>query len=277
MNKVKILLLVLVASSVFSCTRVDPGYTGVLMQNFGKTPEDYSIVTGRVWTIAPGTFLYQVPTTEKTGELKGQKILSSSSTAFQLEVYYIYNAIASRATDIVTNYRQYDNSDDDWFDNIEVNSLNRRVGSVCNELASSFDNSVLLFNQTRYKDTAKTLIRKVFEEYGFDLNDVTITLTANDALAQVVNDQVTSVERAKVLETKKREEALKRETELANAKADIEIQKLKAESRRIESLSLSNTNLQKIALEGWIKAGCPMPYSMGNGNPATFLIDATKK
>ena len=48
--------------SLTSCERVAPNYAGVLMENFGKDgKKDFTIVTGRVSTIAPGTELFQVP------------------------------------------------------------------------------------------------------------------------------------------------------------------------------------------------------------------------
>lgn len=45
--------------SLTSCERVAPNYAGVLMENFGKDgKKDFTIVTGRVSTIAPGTELF---------------------------------------------------------------------------------------------------------------------------------------------------------------------------------------------------------------------------
>lgn len=45
-----------------SCERVAPNYAGVLMENFGKNGKsDYTVVSGRVSTIAAGTELFQVP------------------------------------------------------------------------------------------------------------------------------------------------------------------------------------------------------------------------
>ena len=67
-------ILGVLAISIVSLTsyeRVAPNYAGVLMENFGKDgKKDFTIVTGRVSTIAPGTELFQVPLFDQRGEFE---------------------------------------------------------------------------------------------------------------------------------------------------------------------------------------------------------------
>jgi len=62
-----------------SCTRVAPNYAGVLMENYGKSGKsDYSIVSGRVSTIAPGTELFQTPLWEQRAEYETKSTLKDN-------------------------------------------------------------------------------------------------------------------------------------------------------------------------------------------------------
>ena len=53
----KILIATLLAVTTLSgCSRVEPNYAGVVMENFGKQgKEDFSLQKGMVITAAPGT------------------------------------------------------------------------------------------------------------------------------------------------------------------------------------------------------------------------------
>lgn len=58
----KILLALAVLMSVAACSRVEPNQAGVLMENYGRNGKtDFTVVSGLVWTVMPGTELYQVP------------------------------------------------------------------------------------------------------------------------------------------------------------------------------------------------------------------------
>ena len=66
----KHLTILALAVLLTACSRVEPNQAGVLMENYGRNGKaDFSIVTGRVWTIAPGTELYQVPLWEQRGKI----------------------------------------------------------------------------------------------------------------------------------------------------------------------------------------------------------------
>jgi hypothetical protein len=58
----KLLGLLMLVVVLASCSRVEPNYEGILMENYGRGGKsDFHIVSGKQWTIAPGTQLYQVP------------------------------------------------------------------------------------------------------------------------------------------------------------------------------------------------------------------------
>lgn len=71
-----IIFITMMAFIFSSCERVAPNYQGVLMQNFGKNGKsDFTLVKGRVSTVAPGTELFQVPLWEQRGDYGDRNLL----------------------------------------------------------------------------------------------------------------------------------------------------------------------------------------------------------
>lgn len=65
----KTIFTILVGLTIISCSRVEPNYEGVLMSNYGRNGKtDFTVVTGKQWTMSPGTELYQVPMFETSGD-----------------------------------------------------------------------------------------------------------------------------------------------------------------------------------------------------------------
>ena len=76
-----LLILTLDMVLMSSCERVAPNYAGVLMEDFGKNgKEDFSIVSGRVNVMAPGTELFQVPLFDQRGQFEEPSHLKTADT-----------------------------------------------------------------------------------------------------------------------------------------------------------------------------------------------------
>ena len=62
-----------------SCQRVAPNYAGVLMEIYGKSgKEDFSIVSGKVSVVEPGTELFQVTLIAQRREFSEPVMLKAS-------------------------------------------------------------------------------------------------------------------------------------------------------------------------------------------------------
>ena len=134
--KTKIVMLLLVAFAVImmSCERVAPNYAGVLMTNYGKDGKsDFSLQTGRVNVMSPGTELFQVPLFDQRGEFKNQVILKSSdNTEFTARPSYSYKVIRDRAVDVVFDNKHI-GSDGDFMESLEDNIIEPRIYDLIKE------------------------------------------------------------------------------------------------------------------------------------------------
>lgn len=76
---IKLILSLVVVALFVSCERVAPNYAGVLMENYGKNgKEDFSIVSGKVNIMEPGTELFQVPLFDQRGEFVKPVVLKAA-------------------------------------------------------------------------------------------------------------------------------------------------------------------------------------------------------
>ena len=98
-------VLLLTIMTLSSCQRVAPNYAGVLMENYGKSGKsDYSIVSGRVSTIAPGTELFQTPLWEQRAEYETKSTLQDAdNTELYVTPKYSYKIQKDKVVDLVFN------------------------------------------------------------------------------------------------------------------------------------------------------------------------------
>ena len=126
------LLLVIICSS---CDRVAPNYAGVLMENYGKNGKsDFTIVTGKVWTAAPGTELFQTPLFDQRGGFSDSlNLKASDNTQFTAQPSYSFKVIKDRAIDVVFDNKHLDESGDDFIQSLEDNILEPRIYDLIKE------------------------------------------------------------------------------------------------------------------------------------------------
>ena len=125
----KLIYALMTGFLVISCSRVEPNYEGVLMSNYGRNGKsDFIVVTGKQWTMSPGTELYQVPMFETSGDPSGLTISAKDAGVFTVDPSYQYQPIRGKGVDIVFNYKHLGiNEPEVMMDNVEAAILNKLV------------------------------------------------------------------------------------------------------------------------------------------------------
>ena len=143
LNKKNTLISVITGCSVVAavflmmngCSRVEPNYEGVLMENYGRNGKaDFSTVSGRQWTFFPGVELYQVPMFETSGDPQAVQVSAKDAGVFTVDPSYQYQPIRGRGVDIVFNYKHLGiNQPEVMMDNVENSILNKLVTNAYRE------------------------------------------------------------------------------------------------------------------------------------------------
>ena len=217
-----------------SCERVAPNFQGVLMQNFGKNgKQDFTLVKGRVSTIAPGTELFQVPLWEQRGDF-GDRTLnlkSADNTAFTSSPVYSYKVIESRAVDVVFENKQLD-SGNDFMESVEDNILETKIYDVMKEVSRGYTTQALMettvlpdgtttSGSLKYEKSVHEIVKKEFELKGLELMTFSCQLLFTDAVTKKidsrneVNTNIQVIEQQIIEQTKK--------LELSRITAEIEM------------------------------------------------------
>jgi len=252
-----LLLLVIVFSS---CERVAPNYIGVLMENFGKDgKDDFILQKGRVWTLAPGTELFQVPLWEQRADF-GDKILhlkAADNTEFSSKPIYSYKVIENRAVDVVFENKHL-GSGDDFMRAVEDNILETRVYDLMKEESRKYIADSLMANggSLKFENAVQDIVKKAFNEKGLELLTLSCQLEFTDKVkAKIdnrneVNTNISVIDQ-QIVEQRKR-------NELAELKAQ-------------ENLILSKGLTQEVLLNQFINKWDGKTPLYGN-NPLTLLV-----
>lgn len=176
--KIKLILAALAAVMFASCERVAPNYAGVLMENFGKAgKEDFSIVSGRVNVMAPGTELFQVPLFDQRGEFtKPVTLKAADNTEFTARPTYSYKVIKDRAIDIVFDNKhidkaETDNGKDGFMQSLEDNILEPRIFDLIKEESRKHKTDSLMADggSLLFEKKLEDIVEKEFEKRGLKL------------------------------------------------------------------------------------------------------------
>jgi hypothetical protein len=240
MKKIKFLVFALIALSFMtSCERVAPNYQGVLMENFGKNGKsDFSLQKGRVWTLAPGTELFQVPLWEQRGEFKNDDgtewvlhLKSADNTEFSSRPMYSFKAIDKRCVDLVFDNKQL-GSNDGFMESLMDNILETKIYDVMKEVSKTYTTQMLMETTTlpdgttisgslKYEKAVQEIIRKEFEQKGLELMTFSCQLEFTEAVTKKIDNRNEVNTNIQVIEQKIVEQT--KQLELSRITAEIEM------------------------------------------------------
>lgn len=245
-----------------SCDTVQPNYVGVLMTNFGKNGKsDFELVKGRVNISAPGTSLYQVPLFEQRANFGDQTLhlKAADNTEFTAKPLYSYKVIEDRAVDVVFQNARL-GSGGEFMTALEDNVLEPHIYDIIKEESRKYITDSLMANggSLKFEERVQALVNKSFEEKGLKLLSFSCNLDFSAKVKEKIDNRNEvntnlSVLDQQILEQRKRNE----------------LAELKAQENIILSKGLTDEILQKMAIEGWVKNGCPTPQVVG-GDGKTF-------
>ena len=224
-----------------SCSRVEPNYEGVLMEDYGRNGKsDFHSVSGKQWTLWAGTQLYQVPMFETSGDAESVKINAKDAGKFNVDPVYQYQPMRGKGVDIIFNYKHLGIDEPEvMLNSIESSILNRIVVNAYREEARNYTTDSLMNNLNQYESQVQERLRREFKLKFFVLNEVTSGLTPPESMEQAIEARNNAVQKANQIEN-----------EVRVAKMELEKAKIDAEANRVKSQGLS----KEILAEKWINA-----------------------
>lgn len=235
------LLIFIVGYGYNNMVRVEPNYEGVMMSNYGRNGrEDFKVVTGRQWTLLPGTRLYQVPMFETSGDPDKVTISAKDAGVFTVDPSYQYQPIRGKGVDIVFSYKHLGVENPEvMLENVEKAILNKLVVNAYREEAREYTTDGLMNNLNEFEKKVEARLKKDFEAKYFQLTNLTSGLKPPKSMEDAIERRNNMIlEKEKV------------ENEVKVAKMNLEKARIEAETNKVKSKGLD----EKLLQEKWIDA-----------------------
>lgn len=242
MKKYWSMMALAILSVIFvSCERVAPNYAGVLMQNYGKEGKsDFSIVTGRVNIMTPGTELFQVPLFDQRGQFEDAVTLKSAdNTEFTAQPRYSYKVIKERAIDVVFDNKHVEKSGN-FLESVEDNILEPRIYDLIKEESRKHKTDELMADggSLKFEKELEDVIKTEFEKRGFELMTFSAQLEFSEKVKEKIDSRNEVNTNLSVLDQ-----------QIEEQKKRNELERLITEQRIIKSQGITD----KILMEEFIK------------------------
>lgn len=244
MKNFKFLMIALLAVVAFSsCERVAPNFVGVLMEDWGKNGKsDFTIVQGRVSTLAPGTELFQLPLFDQRGQWdEPMHLKAADNTEFTAKPTYSYKVIRERAIDIVFDNKHI-GSGEGFMRSLEDNILEPRIRDLIKEESRKYKTDSLMADggSLMFEKRVEKIVEEEFEKRGLQL----ISFSSQLEFSQKVKDKIDSRN-----EVNTNLSVL--DQQIAEQKKRNELEELKTQQAIIKSRGLTKEILQQQFIEKW--------------------------
>lgn len=244
-NSIIIIALVIF---VVSCTRVAPNYQGVLMENYGKNGKsDFSLQKGRVWTMSPGTELFQVPLWEQRASFEdneNNKLLhlkAADNTEFTSRPVYSFKVIESRAVDVVFENKQLDGGED-FMKALEDNILENKIYDIMKEESRKYTTDTLMANggSLKFEEDVQAKVMIEFEKKGLQLLTFSCQLDFSEKVKERIDTRNQVNTNVSVIDQ-----------QIVEQKKQNELEELRTQQKLIKAKGITPMTLQQDFIDKW--------------------------
>lgn len=225
-----------------ACTRVEPNQAGVLMENHGRNGKsDFTIVNGIVWTIAPGTAVYQVPLWEQRQNFEQQvKLKAADNTEFTAKPTYSFSVIKERAVDVVFNNKQLEGQE--FIQSLSDNILEPKILDIMKEASRSQTTDELMQKggSLAFEKHVQDLVAKEFKTRGLELLTFSSQLEFSKTVTERIDKRNEVNTNLSVLDQQIQEQRKR-----------LELAELEAKTNQARSDGLSDKLLMQQFIEKW--------------------------
>lgn len=239
----KYLTVLAFAVLLAACSRVEPNQAGVLMENYGRNGKaDFTIVTGRVWTIAPGTELYQVPLWEQRGKFEEAVTLKASdNTDFSATPVYTFRVVKERAIDVVFDNKQLGYGAK-FIQSLQDNILEPKILDLMKEESRKYTTEELMAKggSLAFEQKVQEIVKTEFQKRGLELMTFSSQLTFSKSVTDRIDKRNEVNQNIAVIDQ-----------QIEEQKKRLELARLEAETNKLKSEGITEQLLQQQFIEKW--------------------------
>lgn len=246
----KYLILLLATAAMYSCTRIDAGYEGILIKQYGsdKGVQDVTLVTGRV-TYNPWTEdVEQIPTFVQTADYDPFKVNAKDGSEFTVDPTISLRIVKGTSPAIYQKYRKD-------LEEIISTTLYNYVKDAFRIQFNKFTTDDITGRREEFENNVQQYLVAQLEKEGFHLEQLTSGLKYPDVIVNAINAKNEAVQNAMKIENqvKAAEATAKIKTANARGEADALVIQAKAdaEANKLRQVSLTPLLVQQQFIEKW--------------------------
>lgn len=236
-----------------SCERIDAGYVGVKVNQYGdnKGVDDVVAVTGMVFYNPITTRIYEFPTYIQHKEYKGENsfiVNSKDGSEFNVSPIMNYSVQRDKVPAIFSKYRR-------TLEDIEEGFLKTAVYDAFRLATNKYTADELISNRAVFEIEVRRLLDGQLLKEGFIINQFTSNLIYPETFKRSIeakNNAVQAALRAEnEVKTAEAQAKIKVATAEGNAQAMLTSAKAEAESNRMKQVTLTPLLLQLEYINKW--------------------------
>jgi len=237
--KNQILLFALALATLASCTRIDAGYEGILIKQYGtdKGVQDVSLVTGRVWYNPWTEDVEQYATYVQTIDYDAFGVNAKDGSSFSVDPTLSFNIVNGNSPKIFTKYRKN-------LEEVSKTTILNYVKDAFRLQMNKYTTDEIVSNREKFESDVQKTLANVLEKEGFKLEQLTSGLQYPQTIVDAVNSKNKAVQEAMKVEN---------ELRLVEAQAKKMIVQAEAEKRanELKQQSLTPMLIQQQFIEKW--------------------------
>jgi regulator of protease activity HflC (stomatin/prohibitin superfamily) len=247
----KNLLILLFAVTVLaSCTRIDAGYEGILIKQYGtdKGVQDVTLVTGRVTYNPFSEDVEQFPLFVKTIDYDPFKVNAKDGSEFTVDPTISLKVNKGSAPAIYIKYRRD-------LDDIIEGTLYNYVRDAFRIQFNKYTTDDITSKREEFENNVQLYLVNQLEKEGFHLEQMTSGLQYPDIIVNAINAKNEAVQNAMKIENQVKAAEAQAKISVANANGAAQsliIQaKADAEANKLRQQSLTPLLVQQQYIEKW--------------------------
>lgn len=227
MKSVIIIIIVAVVGffSFNQCTRIEAGYEGILVKQYGSKRgiQDVSLVTGRVWYNPWTEDVEQYATFVQTVDYSMFTVNASDGSEFKVDPTLSYQIKTGCTPKIFRKYRRD-------LEEISQTTILNYVKDAFRIQMNKYSTDEIVSNREKFETDVQKTLEGVLEKEGFSLDQLTSGLTYPKTIVDAVNGKNKAIQEAMKVENELRIENAKAKKLLVQAEAEKKANELRQQS-----------------------------------------------
>lgn len=235
----KMLAIFSAAAMITSCTRIDAGYEGIKVKQYGtgKGVQNTTLVTGRVWYNPFTEDVVEFPLFVQNKDYEPFELNSKDGSVFTVDPTLAYRVMADMSPQIYVKYRKN-------LDDITQTSMLNYVKDAYRIQLNNYTTEQLISNRAQFENAVQNSLTDLFKKEGFHLEGLTSGLVYPKSITDAVNAKNAAVQQAMQSQNQLVKDSIEAKRKLIVAMAEKQANDLKQSS-------LTPMLIQQMFIEKW--------------------------